>query len=395
MAPATPATKPKRDARKTCTVCRVKFMPCHRSVMTCSEGCKRVRRNKSAKSVSQKCRKAKPLPISNAFIQLLLRHAKQAGTVQIFQFITAPQLLELREMHKVQQAANAWSRDSFGLYQFCHVYPVKGQPFVGKFTPANLVIGRAELNYEHGSQWLGGGEFIQRSDKSVRWDIANWMTDLDIMNLLIECIGQSVWAEFTRAAKLAPSKRQSYLETLTKLLDRGNTDHREWLKMLDNPRTSTSDLSALLEVVTGKQLFSFPRRYMTPMEVAIAETQRLSACRPELSPLLKGLEQVEQMSRYVDCDSFDLGADEACIFNMLHGSNVSLAWVEQFVLAALSKIADKVESFDQVVMLRPLDFYTPEQLADYHAVVAAAGSGASSYVPDYTWLDRALVEQAF
>lgn len=101
------------------------------------------------------------------------------------------------------------------------------------------------------------------------------------------------------------------------------------------------------------------------------------------------------MSRYVDCDSFDLGADEAYIFSVLHGRDVNVDWVEGFVHDALSRIADKVETFDRIVMLRPLDYFSPEQLADYHAVVAAVGSGASSYVPDYTWLDRALVEQAF
>lgn len=387
MALATPATKPKRDTRKTCTVCRKKFVPAHRSVMTCSEDCKRARRNTSAKSSAQKSRKAKPLPMSNAFIQLLLRHAKQAGTVQIFQFITVSQLLELREMHKLQQAANAWSRDTFGRFQFCHIYPVAGQPFMGKFVPANLVIGSAELNYEHGNRWHGGGEFIRREDKSVRWDIAKWMTDTDIVELMIGCIGQAVWAEFYKAAKLAPSKRQSHVEALAELLDRANPDHQGWLKAFDDPRTSTQELGSILEAVTGKRAFVSPRHLMTPMEVAIAETRRLMAYRPGLATLLDGLEQIEQLSRYVDCDSHKLGSSEEYVFNVLHGQEIDPRTLGAFVHGALSAIADKVSSFDRIKVVRPIDTYTLAQLADYHALVVAGSIAPVGVLSDYSWLD--------
>ena len=387
MALAVPVTKPKRDTRKTCAVCRKKFVPPHRSVMTCSEDCKRARRNKSAKSSAQKSRKAKPLPMSNAFIQLLLRHAKQAGTVQIFQFITARQLLELREMHKLQQAANAWSRDTFGRFQFCHIYPVAGQPFMGKFIPANLVIGNAELNYEHGNRWHGGGEYIRREDKSVRWDIARWMTDTDIVELMIDCIGKPVWAEFYRAAQLTPSKRQSHVEALAELLDRANRDHREWLKALEDPRTSTQELGSILEAVTGKRAFVSPRHLVTPMEVAIAETRRLMAYRPGLAPLLSGLEQIEQLSRYAASDSYKLGASEAYVFDVLHGREIDSCTLEAFVYAALSEIADKVSSFDKIKVVRPIDTYTPAQLADYHALVVAGSIAPVGVLSDYSWLD--------
>lgn len=393
MALATPATEPKRDVRKTCTVCRKKFTPSHRSVMTCSEDCKRARRNRSAKSTTQKSRNAKPFPMSNAFIQLLLRHAKQAGTVQIFQFITASQLLELREMHKTQQAANAWSRDAFGKFQFCHIYPVAGQPFMGKFVPANLVIGSAELNYEHGNRWYGGGEYIRREDKSVRWDIARWMTDIDIVELMIECIGKAVWAEFYRVAKLAPSKRQSHVEALTELLDRADPDHREWLKALGDPRTSTQGLGSILEAVTGKRAFASPMHWVTPMEVAIAETRRLMTYRPGLKPLLDGLEQIEQLSRYVDSDSYILGASEVYVFDTLHGQDIDLHTLELFVYAALSKVADKVGSFDRVKAVRPIDTYTPEQLANYHSLVATGRSVPAGVLSDCSWLDKVLVAQ--
>lgn len=111
---------------------------------------------------------------------------------------------------------------------------------MGEFVPANLVLGNAELNYEHGNRWHGGGEFIRREDKSVRWDIAKWMTDPDIVALMIDCIGKPVWAEFYKAAQLTPSKRQSHVEALAELPNRGNP-------ALEDPRTSTQELGRVLE----------------------------------------------------------------------------------------------------------------------------------------------------
>jgi hypothetical protein len=313
--------------------------------MTCSEDCKRARRNKVDQKVIKKVRKPKAFPMTNPFVQLLLRHAKQAGTVQIVQYITVDQLHELRAMLKTQQAANKWR--TFGEYQFCHVYPVKGQRHVGKFVPANLVIGNADLNRQHGNQYFGGGEFISPAHKSARWDIKPWMENADIMSLMLDCIGRGVWAEFDKVAKLAPSQRDAYVETLAGLLDRNNPDHAEWLKVFDNRSTSTPDLRKLLEAVTGKNIFVLSSLHSAdPLQVLITETTRILAYRPELVPVLKALEQVEQTSMYF-WEPLDLGDDEFMFFNILHGRAINPAVLESMTVDLLERITCKVKNFDQ------------------------------------------------
>lgn len=346
MAPATPATtKSNKDTRKTCTVCKAKFKPVRRTALTCSEDCKRARRNGVDRKVTKKVRKPKAFPMSNPFVQLLLRHAKQAENVQIVQYITVDQLHELRAMLKTQQAVNGRSR-FFGEYQFCHVYPAKGQRHVGKFVPANLVIGNADLNRQHGNQWLGGGEFVSPAHKSPRWDIKPWMTDADIMSLMLDCIGRGVWAEFDKVAKLAPSQRHAYLEKLAGLLDRNNPDHSEWWKVFNNPKSSTRDLRRLLEAVTGKDIFVMSNvGSLDALDVLVTETTRLLAYRPELAPVLKALEQVKQTSWYFR-EPLDLGEDEYFFFNILHGRDINPAVLESITGDLLERITCKVKDFN-------------------------------------------------
>jgi hypothetical protein len=378
MTQATPVTpKSKKDTRKKCTVCRKMYYTAHKSTLTCSDDCKRTRRNKSAKVVTQKTRKPKAFPISNPFVQLLLRHAKQAGTVQIVQNISDVQLLELRGMNKTQQAGYSWTSGKFGQFQISHIYPAKGQAHIGKFVPENLVIAHGELNRKHGCQWFGGGSHITTEEFDSQWIITEHMSDLDIMTLMVHCIGLDTWNAFNKVAKLAPSERQTIIEKLEALLDRNNPEHAAWIKIYDNPAISTPDLSALLESVTGKQPFRPISKFISPMELMISETRRLMAYRPELSSVLQALEQIQQLSLYVHSKSYDLDADEYFIFNILHGKGINHDALADVVSDAFSTIAHKV-NFDKFVLLRPIDTFTPEQLAEYHAHVAASDQRAKS-----------------
>ena len=365
MAPATPATTPKKkDLRKTCTVCKAKFLPSHHSTLKCSDDCKRTRRNKSAKVVGRKKRKPKPFPLSNIFVQLLIRHAKQAGTVQIVQYITVEELLELREMQKVQLSTNHVSTRSFADYHFCHVYPVHGMSHIGKFTPQNLVLGNGALNRVHGSRYFGGGDFISPAHKTNRFDIERWMTDKDIMELMLKCIGRDVWEDFDKVAKLQPSTKQSYIDLLTPLLDRQNPEHRKYLKVFDDPRSTSNELREVLESVTNKTVFMLGHsRYMSPMALMISEFDRVTKYRPDLAPVLKALEQIEQASRYFTYESFDLSEVEGFFFDILHGVEVAeqtLAELSNIVVGALTSVTAKMKNFDRVA---GYDCFEPEQVA--------------------------------
>lgn len=372
MATATSVTKTKKDTRKTCTTCGKKFQPTHRSMKTCSEECKRVRRNKGGK----KNRQPKPLQISNAFIQLLLRHAKQAGTVQIVQGIATEELTELHEMHKLHQRANSTSVAAFGDYQFSHVYPVKGQKHTGKFVPVNLVVASAGLNRSFKNTHHGGGAYIHFTDKSSKWDIQGGMSDQAIMELMIECIGRPVWDAFAKVTQLPAATRQGYLDALGTLLDPANPEHAEYLKVMNNRKTSTPDLRSLVEAVTGKELFQVSTRcYVSRMVVLMLEMGRMSAYRPELVPVLKVLEQVEQMSSHFTHDSFDISEfDEGLFFDILHGKTVTETTLEvlnDFLVDSLTNIYDTAATLPTFGP-RPIDSYTPEKRTAFYDWVEAS-----------------------
>ena len=397
MKSATPTAKTKKDTRKTCTVCKKKYEPEHKAMKTCSEECKRVRRNKGVKNGARKKRQPKPLQMSNAFIQLLLRHAKQAGTVQIVQGIATEELLELREMHKLQLRANSSSSssDAFGAFQFSHVYPVKGQRHTGKFVPVNLVVASAGLNRSFKNTHLGGGSYIHFTDKSSKWDIQGGMSDQAIMELMIECIGRPVWDAFTKVAKLLPSTRQTHLDTLGTLLDPSIPEHTEYLKVMNNPKTSTQDLKLLVEAVTGKELFQVSGRcYVSAMMMLILETRRMSAYRPELAPVLNVLEQVQQMSSHFAHDDFNITEfDEGLFFDILHGKTVTATTLEvlnDFLVESLSSIYDTAAT-RPTFGPAPIDSYSPTQLAEYRALFAEQRTAAtkSQEVGDF-WGDVQL-----
>lgn len=364
MALAAPVrTSNKRDTRKTCTVCRAKFLPVHRNTLTCSDDCKRARRNKSVRVVSRKKRKPKPFPVSNVFVQLLLRHAKQAGTVQIVQYITAEELLELLGMHKLQLTTNGAASRPFADYHFCHVYPAHGMPHIGKFTPQNLVLGNGTLNRKHGNRYFGGGDFISPAHKTNRYDVQNWMSDAEIVKLMIECIGQQEWDAFNKVAKLQPSTKQSYIDLLTPLLSRDDPAHRQYLKVFDEPRSTANELRAVLESLTEKKVFMFGYRgYKSPMDLMLSEFGRVVQYRPDLAPVLKALEQIEQTARYFTHDSFVLDDVEGFFFDVLHGIDITdtvLAELADIVVEALTISTAKMKNFDKVDVYDP---FAPEQV---------------------------------
>jgi hypothetical protein len=332
-----------------------------------------VKRNKGNKEVTQKKQKIKDLPMSNPFIKVLVRHAVEAGNVQIVEGITTEELFELREMHKLQMRANPFSGKLFGEYHFSHVYPVKGQKHTGKFVPVNLVIASAGLNRSFKNTHLGGGAYIHFANKDSKWDVKSGMDDKAIMELMIECIGRPVWDAFAKVAKLLPSTRQAHLDTLGKLLDATNLDHVEYLKVMNTPGISTKDLGMLVEAVTGKELFQVSSVcYVSPMMMLIVETKRMSAYRPELLQVLKVLEQVEQMSSHFTYDSFAITEfDEGLFFDILHGKTVTdttLEVLNDFLVTSLSSI---YEAYGVKPVFVPRLVESPEQLAVRQAEMEA------------------------
>ena len=375
MTKATPAVTTKKDDRKTCTVCSKRYTPSHRSALTCGEECKRARRNVTRLKTATKKRKPKLTPVSNGFLQLLIRHGRQARTAQIVQYISTEELNELRQMYTLQRNANSWSSRKWGDYHFSHIYPVNGKQHTGKFVPQNLVIGKGTFNRTQGTTYFGGGEFISPAHKSSKWDIRADMTDLEVIELMIQCIGADAWEPFAKAAKLAPSQKQAHLDTLGKLLDRTNPEHAAHLRVVDDPRTSAQTLGQLITSISGKEQFQMGNGpYVNELIVLVMEHRRLAVHRPELLPFLKALEQVLQMSQYFR-QSFDLDEfDGAMFFDVLHGkpiTGVTLDLLNEFIVNSLTQIYDA--SRPKLLGPTPYQLMSPEERAAHSERVAANG----------------------
>lgn len=119
----------------------------------------------------------------------------------------------------------------------------------------------------------------------------------------------------------------------------------------------------MLEGLTEKKVFMFGYRgYKSPMDLMLSEFGRVVKYRPNLAPVLKALEQIEQTARYFTFDSFVLDDVEAFFFDILHGIEVTdlvLAELADIVVEALTTSTAKMRNFDKVDVYDP---FAPEQV---------------------------------
>jgi hypothetical protein len=328
------ATQATKTTRKTCTVCKKRFQARMSTIMTCSDTCKDIRRSGKQRKAQtpQKTRaprKPKAAPISNVFIQLLIRHIRYAGTVQILEGADKEALLELLAMSRMQNRINtSYASDQF---HFSHIYPVKGQAGIGKLTPDNVVLAPAKLNQSHGTTHYGHGSYIAPEARNLRLLVNSHHTDAEIIQLLTSMVGEDVFQSFLRAAQLQPSQRQKYLDTLLPLLSRSNSAHDDYFKVLDN-NPSTFQIRSILEAVQGDTVYSAHTEYLGEQDVLLSELERVSsAYRPDLQGVCHQLHEAAQLfsdrqAKDIDFEEFELGF----VFDILHGKALSPTLIEAF-----------------------------------------------------------------
>lgn len=333
MALAAPVrTSNKKDTRKRCGVCGKKFTPSHASQRyhpACSSSARKQVRVK---------RKPKSLPLTNQLIVTMIRAARYAGTVEIFEGNTVAHLHELRAMVKLRtQFSQTAGYDENGKNytgHLSHVHPVMGNGGMGKFTPDNLVVCDANYNRSFSTTHLGHGSCIRRFKEHAKWQLEQHHTDAEVMELIIECIGRATWNEFAKVAKLLPAGRQMLVDSLERLLDPSNPEHARHLRAVKDSNTSSQALRHIHEVVTGKVTFEPYVKCCTLIDLVVHELERMSKYRGDLAEahkaLVTGIAMFEQVNgRHARFDF--IGYEYQMFMDILHGEDVSAHFLQGFV----------------------------------------------------------------
>lgn len=371
-APAPNATPNKKDTRKRCGVCGKKFTPKHanqRYHPACSS---------SARKPVKAKRKPKVVPLTNPFVATLIRAARYAGYVQIFEGITVAQLHELRAMVKLRvQFTQTGGYDESGrayVGHLSHIHAVMGSGGMGKFTPDNLVVCDGNYNRSFGTTRLGYGSCIAPLKERAKWQLEKSQTDAEVMELIIECIGRATWNEFAKVAKLLPSGRQMLVDSLLKLLNPTDPAHAHHLRAVRDASTSPRALRHIHEALTGKPTFEPYVPCCTLEDVVVHELERMSKYRPDLAQVHAGL--LEAIEVYGEVHGrrahFEFLGNEYRVFmDMLHGDEVDMQFVSTVVerCRVIPVYRAPVETF-----VSPVFAPTPEQqarLARLEARIAA------------------------
>lgn len=319
---------------KQCLACLQTFSYLRSTAKYCSAACKDHRHNgiKAKQHAARRVRrKLEVTPITNAFIQYLIRECIDAGTVQILQGSTVDDLKSLHEMTKIQRAFNAdiFNCEPGTLRQYqlhlCHVFPSKGRNGVGKLNARNIVLGESQPNRRHGTRYLGHGDCIAPFELDSRFAVSPCTSHEIILKKIATCVGAKVWEEFTKAVKLRPSTRQKAFDALEILLDPTNPDHAGYIEAAKDPRTTTTALSRIVRAIKDQKEFHISTHTDYQLsEIYIDQLVRMAAFRPELCESSSRLKALEVSCREVGGRSLVFSEDDLqLMFDVLHGADAS------------------------------------------------------------------------
>lgn len=389
-APVPNATPIKKDTRKRCSVCSKKFTPTHAS-QKYHPGCAPAAKKKAARSP----RKPKQLPLTNQLVRTMIRAARYAGTVQLFEGITVAQLHELLAMVKLRnQFSQTAGCDEKGRpYEghLSHIHSVRGGQGIGKFTPDNLVVSDRYYNRELGNTHLGFGACIPPNKEQGKWMIEKHHTDAEVMELIIECIGRPTWDKFAKEAKLQPGGTQLLMDALAKLIDPHNPDHAKYLRAYKDPSTSTQELRKLHEAITGKTTYVPYVEPCSPVDLVLHELERMAKYRPELAQVHAALSDaiaafVKATGRRASHLEF-YGNEYRAFMDILHGDAIDPEFLARFHARC-----SEVPVYAPIVRTFTVPEITPEQLARAQEREARIASRAAAEIDELDFIGRVQLE---
>lgn len=160
---------------RTCTHCKIKYLPIRKDQKFCSAECKTKHHNQvKAKRTQAKVQRRKLKLPYTAFWQSIARECRRSGTVQILQGHTAESLYDLYKLRKQTTLASGISQGEVIKCQFelSHITPSSGHSeYVGLLHSHNLIIAPFAFNRSRGSKYTSGGLYIKRRDLADKWRV--------------------------------------------------------------------------------------------------------------------------------------------------------------------------------------------------------------------------------
>lgn len=315
-------TRTTTERRPTCPQCKTRFRTRSKIARFCNDSC-RITFNNIARRV-KKIAGASTSP----FFYEMARQAIRAGTIQIYQYFGQQQLEDLYGVYASCQKMNGYGlRKGMGEdpFELSHIAPVRGKTSVGLFRADNLVIAPMALNRSHGTNYYSGGSSIPRTEILPRFAVSKDHSVSEVMQRVIQLIGEDVVQAVVQSRKIKPSRRQEHYSWLIEHLDPANPDHTEHFKILDT--ASSRILGGIRRQLEGKDPvgdFRVWLDYHNDTSVLLSEWERIgNSYRPELLPALERIQFVLSNTgrRFSYNFSFDV-IDLRLIFDMLHGQPV-------------------------------------------------------------------------
>ena len=315
-------TRTTTERRLTCPQCKKRFRTRSKAAKFCNTSCRTTSHN-----IARHVRQVAGASTSPFFYELA-RQAIRARTIQIFHHFDQQQLEDLYDVYASCQKMNGYGlRKDYGEdpFELSHIAPVRGQTSVGLFRADNLVIAPMVLNRSHGTNHYSGGASIPRTDLLPRFAVSKDDSVSEVVQRVIQLIGEDVVQAVVQSRKIKPSKRQALYSWLVEHLDPANPDHTEHLKTIET--ASPRILANIKRQLEGKEPvgdFRVWLDYHNDTSVLLAEWERIgNGYRPELLPALERIQFVfDNTGRRLRYYSAFDEIDHRLIFDMLHGKPV-------------------------------------------------------------------------
>lgn len=296
--------------------CSKRFRTKKSTAKYCGKPCQDAARNRK----NRVDRTAKAL--HSAFFYHLAGEVARAGTYQILEGHNLESLIELYALYKTCLRFNNYGEREQDRFQLGHIVAVRDTTRLGLYCASNLVITDEAFNRTHGTTHYSGGACISRVSLKARHKVSKDAPRKQIVEGIIQYLGQSVVSDLVRICKIQPKKRYKLLSELDQMLNPADPVHTKYILRLDG--MSAQGLSALKNKLNDMLPSSFTIKSYTQTHFSVicSELERYSKYRPCLQEVLDDINHAKSLMPRLAV--WNISREEEIALNqLLHGRSLS------------------------------------------------------------------------
>lgn len=220
--------------KKLCPACKAVIQQGSRqwaNKIYCSKKC-RASEHRKKKSQTTRVQQRRANMRQNEEVLRLVRECKRAGTVQILAGHNLESFIETMKLVRERPKGDV---------RLCHIAPVKGEGFIGRFHYKNLFYGGTYQNNQFGKKYIAGGLLISHKDLKKKW-LVNKATPANEVLLKIEAFLGDIIPKYLEVTPVRKSKKYQVIEKIIEIEGDGNPEcmmalsYPHLLKRLDKLR---------------------------------------------------------------------------------------------------------------------------------------------------------------